>query len=126
MQFYILSPLVVYYMARAQNGKAIYAPIVLAIVSLYLRAILFWKNCPGMLEKGTGPLDPTCMAGFMTAIYTQTYTRMGPYGFGMYAAYVHLSGAKLLENSLSIIIEWIAFLSFLLIPFAHMMGPIWE
>jgi peptidoglycan/LPS O-acetylase OafA/YrhL len=59
-QFYILSPLIVYYMARAQNGKAIYAPIALAIISLYLRVMLLWKLCPDMLQNGTGVTDATC------------------------------------------------------------------
>jgi hypothetical protein len=50
---------------------------------------------------------------------------MGPYGFGMYAAYVHLSGVNLLENSLSYLFEWISFLALLLIPFVHFIVPLW-
>lgn len=54
-----------------------------------------------------------CYTPYGDLIYTQTWTRMSPYGFGMYAAYIHLKDDdhSFFSRS-SIILEWLCFIVF--------------
>ena len=53
---------------------------------------------------------------------------MSPYGFGMYAAYVHLSGINFMDSKYNrlIILEWLCFIIVLVNPFLNLMDPIYE
>ena len=46
---------------------------------------------------------------------------MAPYGFGMYAAYLHLQGTKYLDSKFNylIVLEWICFIHVLLNPLVN-------
>jgi hypothetical protein len=111
----MLSPFVVYFMARAKGCTAILAPIAICAVCLAFRCWLVAKNCPDIMA---GKMSAGCEGTFQLEVYVQTWTRMSPYGFGMYAAYLHLKDDDhSFINRAPVIIEWLAFLIFFIIPF---------
>lgn len=56
-QFYLLSPLIVYYMARSKGEMAVLAPMFLFVLSTILRAIIIAQLCPDIMA---GKPSATC------------------------------------------------------------------
>lgn len=113
-QFYIVSPLLVFWMARAKPGKAIWMPIVMAIICLNCRIWAAYFYCPKWFDATAAPEDIRgCdFDNYELLIYIQTWTRMAPYCFGMYSAYTHVNDKnhEFMTNTCEqLILEWISF-----------------
>ena len=78
------------------NPKRVWLiPTLICVLSSALIVIIFLNACPGILDDRETFLrnieDPdSCGMKWLWGIYCPSYTRISPYGFGMYAAYLHL------------------------------------
>ncbi len=110
-QFYLISPWLVYWMAR--SNRPILMPIIMCLVCIILRGIFTYMFCPAVYNfKSTMSDLALCNYGkFAYYVYIQTWTRMAPYVCGMYAAYLHVNDKEhtLMTNSPGqIILEWLS------------------
>lgn len=103
-QFYIISPFIVMYMARYDNPMK--PAVVLAIISTILNFILNWYSCSTSAPSGD---FSGCGWENWDVVYEKTYTRMSPYVFGMYAAFVHLQDKNhsLINKPSTPYLEWL-------------------
>jgi len=89
-------------MYKSKSAKVWKAPVALFVISTLCNALIILYNCPQILNnrsvwygkekceelkiEGCG----TCDAFYMPQLYIKTYTRMSPYAFGIWTAYLHL------------------------------------
>ena len=86
-QFYLISPLLVYQLAK--SDKPWLWPSILVVVSVFYNYLVSWLVNKPIVTDSAAYLPPDNMQRWWFNVYEQTIPRMSPYLFGMYAAYVH-------------------------------------
>ena len=93
-QMYALSPWIIESMLSSSPYRL---PLILLFVTIFLKLLITFAVCPYMLTNDPDPSKNDCLTNpvwYFGNLYTQTYTRAGPYFLGMIAAYWHLNPSE--------------------------------
>lgn len=87
-QFYLISPFLVYLFSKIRRPWLI--PLIILLISTICNGITNLTACPDFFKLDFLMWSQECHQSYMNTVYVRTYNRMTPYGFGMYAAFIHL------------------------------------
>ena len=96
MQMYLFSPWLMMKFYNAKSEWMVFmVPVAICLVSTIVNLIMTAETMPKFFESGDPSLDgKQAEVDHFRQAYMPFYTRMSPYGFGMFAAYKHLAEVK--------------------------------
>ena len=89
-------------------------PLLVIVVSLLLRFLLILYYWPEVFDTSYSWYSDDYKYHFFKDIYIKVYTKVGPYSFGMWAAYLHFYNKNydFAKGWRKVIIEWLCFIGY--------------
>lgn len=100
IQMYIISPFIIQWMYTTDRKKVWLIPAVMCVISTILCFIVLGVGCPEVWTDGKWSLKResigmSCGSLYDKGVYKPSPTRISPYGFGMFCAYLFLEQVKM-------------------------------